>query len=293
MTQRRRLEAAVLGAGLIGIDLVNKINHSELLHCGLVVGRETTTVGLHRAAEMGCETFTGGIESLVESGRRFDIVFDASNAAVHTATWQRLADTGAMLVDLTPSRLGTTIVPTMNRTEAETAQHVSLVSCGGQAAIPLLRAISEYVTPEYVEVVTTAASVTTGRATRLNLDEYIAVTQDAIRDFSGAKDTKVLANISPAVPPPPFRVVITVEAPTERLGGIQERVEAEAEAVRAFAPGYTVSSCVVTEERVRIAVEVTARGSRIPEYAGNLDIINAAAVLLAERYAVARTEART
>lgn len=281
-----RTVVAVLGAGLIGIDLITKIQRSEWLDCRLVVGRGQT-LGLQRAAEMGCATADGGITSLLESETDFGIVFDASNADYHARHWSQVQATGATLIDLTPARQGVMIVPSVNGAEAAAQRHIDLVSCGGQAAIPVLHAIAAQAPVDYIEVVSTAACASAGRATRLNVDEYLDTTQTAIRAFTGAEQVKVMANLSPARPAPPFRVVMTVLTRGTRCGPIRAGVAAAEQAVRCFAPGFTVTSCVVTDERIRVSVEVTAKGDRIPRYAGNLDIINAAAVLLAERHAAA------
>lgn len=281
---------AVLGAGLIGIDLIGKIQRSKALDCRLVVGRDRQTLGLRRAAELGYATTAGGIVSLLDSGLPFDVVFDASNADAHAEHWARLKTTGATLIDLTPAQLGTMVVPTVNGADTAAHRHINLVSCGGQAAIPVLHAIAQHCTPEYIEVVSTGSSASAGRATRLNLDEYIETTQVAIKAFTGVQDVKVLVNLSPALPAPPFRVAMTVLASGLRPGPVRAIVAAAAEGVRTFAPGYAVTSIAVSDGRISVAVEVTAEGSRIPRYAGNLDIINAAAVLLAEQHTTARAK---
>ncbi|MEU8568716.1 acetaldehyde dehydrogenase (acetylating) [Streptomyces pathocidini] len=286
MAARGRASAAVLGAGLIGIDLAEKIQRSKALTCRLVVGRAPQSVGLRRAAEMGCPTADGGIASLMEAGP-FDVVFDASNAASHAEHWAHLKDTGAQLVDLTPSRVGAMVVPTVNGGAARVHRHINLITCGGQAAIPLLHTIAQHCTPTYIEVVSTGASASAGRATRLNLDEYIATTGAAVRTFTAAREVKVLVNLSPAVPAPPFRVVMRVLASGLRPEPVRAAVAAAAAKVRTFTPGFTVTSCHVADGQASIAVEVTAEGSRIPAHAGNLHIINAAAVLLAEQHATA------
>ncbi|MFI6055941.1 acetylating acetaldehyde dehydrogenase [Streptomyces violascens] len=282
----RRTSVAVLGAGLIGIDLVDKIQRSRHLELRLVVGRRRESLGLARAAALGCPTTSGGISSLLEAGS-FDVVFDASNADVHAGHWAALRDSGTTLIDLTPTQLGTFIVPTVNGDQAAAHRHINLVSCGGQAAIPLLHALAQHCTPSYIEVVSTGASASAGRATRLNLDQYIATTQAAIRYFTHAPDVKVMVNLSPARPAPPFRVVMTVLAADLNPGLTRAAVTSAAEEVRAFTPGFAVTSLDARDGRASVAVEVTATGGRIPKYAGNLDIINGAALLFAEQHAAA------
>lgn len=283
-----RTSVAVLGAGLIGIDLAERVQRSRALGLALVVGRDRESLGLRRASEMGCATAASGIDSLIESGP-VDVVFDASNADCHATHWSRLRETGATVVDLTPAQLGVVVVPAVNGDQALAHRHINLVSCGGQAAIPVLHALAQHCTPAYIEVVSTGASASAGRATRLNLDQYIAATQAAIKSFTGAPEVKVMVNLSPARPAPPFRVAMTVVAPAVRPGSVHAIVAAVAESVRAYAPGFAVTSVAADDGRIFVAVEVTAEGGRIPRYAGNLDIINGAAVLLAEQYSVARS----
>lgn len=282
----RRTSVAVLGAGLIGIDLADKTQRSTTLDLRLVAGRDRESRGLARAADMGCATASGGVAALLESGP-FDVVFDASNADCHADHWAALRTTGTTLIDLTPTRLGTVIVPTVNGSQAAACRHISLVSCGGQAAVPVLHAVARHCTPAYIEVVSTGASASAGRATRLNLDQYIDTTAAAIRSFIGTPEVKVMVNLSPARPAPPFRVVMTVLAPDLSPGPAAAAVASAAEEVRAYAPGFAVTSVEVQDDRISVAVEVTATGGRIPRYAGNLDIINGAALLLAEQHAAA------
>lgn len=282
--QRQRV--AVLGAGLIGVDLIDKIHQSQKLELALVAGRDRDSLGLRRAAGMGLPTTIGGIRAVVDAGP-FDVVFDATNADSHAEHWAALRTTGTTLLDMTPTGLGTVIVPGVNSHRAAAYRHVNLVSCGGQAAIPVLYAIAQHCTPIYIEVVSTGASASAGRATRLNLDQYIATTAAAIRTFTGTWDVKVMANLSPARPAPPFRVAMTVLANSIHPAPVRTSIAAAAHAVRAYTPGFKVTSLAVDPGRISVAVEVTASGGRLPPHAGSVDIINAAAVLLAEQSATA------
>ncbi|QIP74718.1 acetaldehyde dehydrogenase (acetylating) [Streptomyces sp. VN1] len=282
--ERRRV--AVLGAGLIGVDLADKIRRSPKLELTLVAGRDRDSLGLLRAAEMGHPTTAGGVRAVVEAGP-FDVVFDATNADSHAEHWAALRPTGTTLIDLTPTGLGTVIVPGVNGHRAAAYRHLNLISCGGQASIPVLHAISKRCTPTYIEVVSTGASASAGRATRLNLDQYIATTSAAIRTFTGTRDAKVMVNLSPARPAPPFRVAITVLADGIRPAPVRTSIAAAADTVRSYTPGFKVTSLAVDPGRISVAVEVTASGSRLPPHAGSVDIINAAAVLLAEQSAAA------
>lgn len=283
---------AVLGAGLIGIDLLDKIQRSPVLECHLVVGRDRQSLGLRRAAQMGCEITAGGIDALIELGP-FDVVFDASNATAHTEHSVRLAGTDTVLIDLTPTLLGAMVVPTIDGDQAAAHRHLNLISCGAQASIPLLHALARRYTPAYIEVVSTAASASAGRATRLNLDEYIATTSSAIATYTGAEQVKVLANLSPARPEPPFRVTMTLLTPSvcPRPADAEKIVQAIAQQVRAYAPGFVVTSVSTYNDQISLTAEISSQSRRLPHYAGNLDIINAAAVLMAEQHAATPTSA--
>ncbi|WP_258876675.1 acetaldehyde dehydrogenase [Streptomyces sp. 2221.1] len=279
-----RLKAAVIGTGILGLDLAERLNASPLLSCALVAGRSCSAGALRRAAQLGCEISSEGIAAVVRAD--VDVVFDASSAEAHAAHWAALASADVLLVDLTPSSGGSMVTPTVNGVRAESDRHLSLVSCGGQAVLPVLNAIasnSERV--EDVEVVTSVASACVGPATRDNLDEYLAITGYAVKRLTGSPGVKVLATISPALPAPAFRAQITACAYGVRSAALSGAVEAAADAVRQYSPGYEVSALSVADDLVRATVTVTARTGRLPAYAGNVEIINAAAVTLAERYA--------
>ncbi|MER5991484.1 acetaldehyde dehydrogenase [Streptomyces viridosporus] len=285
------MKAAVIGAGMLGLDLAERLNASPVLRCELVASRQSSASALRRAAQLGCEVSTEGIAAVARAG--VDVVFDASSAEAHPAHWAALASADVLLVDLTPSSGGSMLTPTVNAVRAESDRHLSLVSCGGQAVLPVLDAIatnSERV--EDVEVVTTVASASVGPATRDNLDEYLATTGYAMERLTGATRAKVLATISPALPAPAFRAQITTCAHGIQPTALADAVEAAATAVRQYAPGYEVSALSVADDLVRATVTVTAQGGRLPSYAGNVEIINAAAVTLAERYARSREVGR-
>ncbi|MBT2409391.1 acetylating acetaldehyde dehydrogenase [Streptomyces sp. ISL-12] len=284
------LTTAVLGSGLLGLDLIERMQHSPHLTCGLVVGRTRHSRGLDQAAELGCTTAAGGVTALIESEQSFDIVFDATNAFEHPDHWGRLASTGTVLIDLTPTRGSALIVPTVNGGQSAEHQHIGLVSCGGQAAIPVLHALAQRYRPQYVEMVATAASVSVGRASRLNLDEYVETTQGAIRHFTRTLAVKTMLNISAAEPPPPFRVTMTMVAPGVKQGPVSAIVEEAEAGVRTVVPGYRVTSCTVAGDIVRVIAEVTATRSRMPVHAGNLEVLSAAAVYAAEQHALVPKE---
>jgi acetaldehyde dehydrogenase len=215
----------------------------------------------------------------------FDVVFDATNAMSHAEHWRLLQPSDTLLIDLTPSHIGQMVVPTVTGTRPPTERNVSLISCGGQASVPMAHALAARFEVEYIEVVSTVASTIAGRATRLNLDEYVATTQHALTAFSGVQDTKAILNISPAVPPATFRTAVHAVIPGAAAEAVRAVVAETAAQARAFAPGYEVIACEVAGDRVVVTVEVTADSDVLPRYAGNLDIINSAAIMVAEQHA--------
>lgn len=285
MKHDRRLSAAVLGAGLIGIDLATKIMRSDFFDLRLVAGRDADATGLRQAAKLGLPISADGIKALADAKDPFDVVFDATNALSHTAHAERLLPRGTMLIDLTPSMAGHMVVPTVNGTEIAAHRDISMVSCGGQASIPILHAITRAHRIDYIEVVTTAASLSVGRGTRLNLDEYVQTTQSAVRHFTGVGNVKAILNISPARPPATFRVAMTLLGEDLAEDSVHALVTEAVTELRAFVGGIEVTACTVNDGRAFVAVQVTSAGDRIPRYAGNLDIINAAALRVAEWHA--------
>lgn len=284
------LSVAVIGTGAIGMDLVNKIQRSPLLHCGLLAGRNKDSAGFELAAQLGCPTSAGGIDAVLASPTPFDVVFDATNAMSHAKHWALLRPLGSLMIDLTPSHLGKMIVPTVTGTGALTERNVSLISCGGQASIPILHALSRHFRINDIEVVATVASNILGRATRINIDEYVDTTQRALSAFTGVANTKAILNISPAAPPAMFRVTIFAGIPGVTKEQITPVLAEAVEAVRGFSAGYSLTALNVSEGRVSISLEVVASSKVMPEYAGNLDLINSAAILVAEQYASYRNK---
>ncbi|MEU2562979.1 acetaldehyde dehydrogenase (acetylating) [Streptomyces longispororuber] len=281
----RPLSVAVIGTGAIGQDLVSKAHRSDVLECALVVGRNPGSAGLRYAAELGCPTSADGIDAILAAPQAFDVVFDATNAMAHAEHWRLLEPLGTLLIDMTPSKIGQMVVPTVTGPQAPTVRNVNLVSCGGQASVPIAHALANAFDVTYIEVVSTVASTIAGRATRLNLDEYVATTQHALTAFSGVRDTKAVLNISPAVPPAPFRTAVHAVVPGADAEAVRGVVAAAAERVRAVQPGYEAVACAVSGDRVTVSLEVMAASDVLPPYAGNLDIINSAAVMVAEQHA--------
>ncbi|MEV0729622.1 acetaldehyde dehydrogenase (acetylating) [Polymorphospora sp. NPDC050346] len=278
---------AVIGTGAIGQDLISKIDRSRALDCRLVAGRNPDSAGLRHAERFGYPASAAGIDAILAAERPFDIVFDATNAASHRHHWRLLEPLGTLVVDLTPSGVGQMVVPTVTGVGVATGRNVNLISCGGQASVPIVHALATRFPATYIEVVSTVASTIAGRATRLNLDEYVATTEHAVTTYSGVSAVKAILNISPAVPPATFRTAVHARIPGADPAAIRATVDEAAARVRSFAPGYAVTACTVVDDRVTVAVQVLAHSDVLPHYAGNLDIINSAAVMVAEQHAAA------
>ncbi|MFF2510411.1 acetaldehyde dehydrogenase (acetylating) [Streptomyces sp. NPDC058086] len=279
------LAVAVIGTGAIGQDLVSKISRSDPLDCALVAGRNPESAGLRHAALLDCRTTADGIDAILAAPRPFDVVFDATNAMAHAEHWRLLQPLGTLLIDLTPSRTGQMVVPTVTGVQPPSGGNVSLISCGGQASVPVAHALADRFDVTYLEVVSTVASSIAGRATRLNLDEYVATTQHALTAFTGVRRNKAILNISPAVPPAHFRTTVHAVLPEADPQAVRAAVGEASGRVQEFAPGYRVLACDVRGDLVTVSLEVTADSDVLPAYAGNLDIIDSAAVLVAEQYA--------
>ncbi len=279
------LSVAIIGSGVIGMDLLNKISRSPLLNCSLLVGRNKESIGLKVAANLGIKTDIDGIDAILASPKPFDVVFDATNAPSHAKHCELLRPLDTLLIDLTPSHLGKMIVPTVTGSDVINERNVSLISCGGQASIPILHALSRNFQINDIEVVSTVASKSVGRATRINIDEYVETTQLALRYFTGVENIKAILNISPADPAIIFRVTIFASIVGANIEQVTSITNQAVESVRSFSSGYSLKGVKMSEERVSIFLDVVANSDVLPPYAGNLDIINSAAILVAEQYA--------
>jgi len=280
----KKTNVAIIGTGKIGIDLLYKINRSENLKCVLVSGRSAASDGLMIAQKLGVPTSDHGIDAVLEH-ENIDIIFDATSAAAHLKHWQLIEKTGIGMIDMTPSKLGKSVVPAVNIEEAKSTQHVNMISCGGQSSIPIINAISSVVNEiDYVELVSSISSKSAGSATRVNLDEYIDNTERAILDFSKSKRSKVILILNPAEPPVNMQTSISFKINNPPMDLIVEAVRRQVTSVKKYVPGYDLlfEPKQVDDNRVVVMLKVTGAGDYLPKYAGNLDIINCAAVAVAE-----------
>jgi acetaldehyde dehydrogenase len=286
------LRVAIVGTGNIGTDLLLKVMASPLLHCELFAGRRAESAGIGLARSHGVPTSIAGVDAVVDLADRIDVVFDATSARDATRHWAILEPLGLSFIDLTPANLGPFCVPALNLDDCLDARYVSMVTCGGQAAVPMAHCVSEVTGGlEYLEIVSASASASVGPASRANIDEYVSTTEQATRQFCGVERTKTVLIINPAEPGIVMRnsiaVLLTEQVDLDALRG---RVDAMEKQISSYVPGYrVVVPPVAADGRVMITVEVEGRGDWLPHYAGNLDIITCAATAVAE----ARAEARS
>lgn len=287
----KKIRCALIGPGNIGTDLLYKLQRSEVLEPVWMVGIDPTSEGLKRAAEMGLKTTAEGVDGLLahveEDG--VQIAFDATSAYVHAENSRKLNAKGVLMIDLTPAAIGPFCVPPVNLMEhiGKAEMNVNMVTCGGQATIPMVAAISQVQPVSYGEIVATVSSKSAGPGTRKNIDEFTRTTAGAITKVGGADEGKAIIILNPAEPPLIMRDTVhclTKDEPNQ--DAITASIHAMIEQVQKYVPGYRlVNGPVFDGNRVSVFLEVEGLGDFLPKYAGNLDIMTAAAARTAEMFA--------
>ncbi|MGZ2747697.1 acetaldehyde dehydrogenase (acetylating) [Burkholderia stagnalis] len=287
----KKIKCALIGPGNIGTDLLYKLRRSPVLEPVWMVGVDPASEGLARARELGLKTSDQGVDGLLPHVAADDIriAFDATSAYVHRDNSDKLTALGVRMIDLTPAAIGPYCVPPVNLgTHLGTAQmNVNMVTCGGQATIPMVYAVSRVQPVAYGEIVATVSSKSVGPGTRKNIDEFTRTTAGAIEQVGGARKGKAIIVINPAEPPLIMRDTIhcLTDGPPD-VAAITASVHAMVEEVRRYVPGYTLKNGPVFDgNRVSVFMEVEGLGDYLPKYAGNLDIMTAAAAATAERFA--------
>lgn len=287
----KKIRCALIGSGNIGTDLIYKIMRSEVLEPVWMVGIDPGSEGLLRARELGLKTTHEGVDGLLPHVKAdgIQIAFDATSAYVHAENSRKLNELGVLMIDLTPAAIGPLCVPPVNlRTHAENmAMNVNMISCAGQATIPLVNAVSRVQSVGYAEIIASLASKSIGPGTRANLDEFTYTTSSAIEKVGGARKGKALAIINPAEPPMMMRNTIycVTDAEPDRAGITASIMDMIGE-VQKYVPGYRlVNGPIFDGNKVAIFMEVAGLGDYLPTYAGNLDIMTAAATRTAEMFA--------
>ncbi|NMG64820.1 acetaldehyde dehydrogenase (acetylating) [Azoarcus indigens] len=286
-----KIKCALIGSGNIGTDLIYKIKRSPVLEPVWMVGIDPASEGLARARELGLKTTADGVDGLLphvlEDG--IQIAFDATSAYVHAENSRKLNELGVMMIDLTPAAIGPLCVPPVNlRQHADRVEmNVNMISCAGQATIPIVNAVSRVQGVEYAEIVASLSSKSVGPGTRANLDEFTYTTSSAIEKVGGAKKGKALAIINPAEPPLIMRnTIYCLTEGTPDQARITESILQMIGEVQKYVPGYRlVNGPSYDGNKVSVFMEVAGLGDYLPKYAGNLDIMTAAATRTAEMFA--------
>ncbi|OGS45215.1 MAG: acetaldehyde dehydrogenase (acetylating) [Elusimicrobia bacterium RIFOXYD2_FULL_34_15] len=283
----KKVKVGIIGTGNIGTDLLVKIQRSEILECGIFAGRSKDSNGIRKAEQMGVKTSSESIKYIQDNPDCCEIVFDATSAKIHLYNAPILKSLKKYAIDLTPSQVGKMCVPAINMAECLNSDNINLITCGGQATIPIAYAIMK-VHPEieYIEIAASISSKSAGPGTRANIDEFTQTTRDAITEFTGVKSAKAIIVLNPAEPPVLMHNTIYAKIENPNIEKLHIEITAMAKKIQKYVPGFKITLGPVAENnRVTTMVEVVGLGDFLPKYSGNLDIITCAAVNMAEEYA--------
>jgi acetaldehyde dehydrogenase (acetylating) len=283
------LRVAIIGTGNIGSDLLFKVRRSKNLKCTLMVGRRSDSPGLSKASQMGIQTSSGGLKGLLENIDKIDLVFDATSAAEHIKIAAALKSESVALVNLTPAPLGDFYIPLVTKKShlLHLKSHLNMVTCGGQTSIPLVHAVTNKQNIDSVEVVSTISSKSAGIATRQNLDEYIHNTERAIVSETGVRNVKVMLVLNPAIPEIVMHTSIYISSPELNLDEVTKVINKRVSEMQRCNQNLKIKSAPFFTQSgtIHFSVEVFGSGDFLPKYAGNLDIMNVAAIQAAEEIA--------
>jgi acetaldehyde dehydrogenase (acetylating) len=282
-----KVSVAILGSGNIGTDLLVKIQRSEYLECKLFAGRSLSSKGMARAISLGATVSDEGIDAIVKNPDCCTLVFDATSAKDAEHHFEVLRELGKVVINMTPAKIGTFCIPAVDLNYAAEQRYFNMVTCGGQASIPIAYVIGQiYPKMEYIEVVSSISSYSAGPATRLNLDEYIETTEEALRIFSGAKKAKSILILNPAIPCIDMQTTIFASVANPDMRKLTIAINSMVKTISSYVPGYRLLfSPIYRDGHIIVMIRVQGNGDYLPKYAGNLDIINCAAIAVAERYA--------
>ena len=295
----QKLSAAIVGPGNIGTDLMYKLLRSAKnggsIEPRWMIGVDPTSEGLKLAADKGLESTHEGVDWLLKQDELPDLIFEATSAYVHREYAPRYEEAGIRAVDLTPAAVGPAVIPPVNGEEHVAAKNVNMITCGGQATIPMVAAVSRVTPVSYAEIVASVSSVSAGPGTRANIDEFTRTTAAGVESIGGAERGKAIIILNPAEPPMIMRdTIFCAISPDADTDAVVQSIVAMEKAVQEYVPGYRLlqepqidepSAATQGRTRVAIFVEVEGAGDYLPPYSGNLDIMTAAATQVGENIA--------
>lgn len=283
-----KIKVGIIGTGNIGTDLLMKVSRSKVLECGIFAGRNINSEGIIRAQKLGVPVTDKSIDYIIENPNCCDIVFDATSANVHLKNAPILERLNKFTIDLTPSKYGHFCIPIINTNDILNLKNVNMVTCGGQATIPIANIIAKNnPNTEYIEIVSTIASKSAGIGTRDNIDEFTQTTKEALSYFTGIKNTKAIITLNPAEPPITMHSTIYALVDNPNLDKITNDIKELEIKMKKYVPGFEILTEPIYENnRLSILLKVIGCGDFLPQYAGNLDIITCAALEIAEKYAI-------
>jgi acetaldehyde dehydrogenase len=296
-----KLTAAIVGPGNIGTDLLVKLLRSDLIEVHSMVGVDPASDGLARARELGVPASAEGVDWLIAQDVLPDLVFEATSAKAHLANAPRYRDAGITAIDLTPAATGPFVCPPVNLATVSDEPNLNMITCGGQATIPIVNAVSSVVPVPYAEIVASIASRSAGPGTRANIDEFTETTAHAIEQVGGAQRGKAIIILNPVEPPMIMRDTVFCAIPADAdTDAITASIEKMVEQVSQYVPGYNLRAEPQFDEprdnwngmaRVAVFLEVRGNGDYLPPWAGNLDIMTAAAARVGELLAARKVNA--
>ncbi len=280
-----KVKVGIIGPGNIGLDLLHKIKRSPYLEVECITGIKSST-GIDYAKKFGVKTSVEGIKDIINKDD-IKIVFDCTSAKAHLEHAPLLKESGKFAIDLTPAAVGPYCVPAVNLTEdLLSGDNVNLVTCGGQATVPIVAAINKVADVAYAEIVSSVSSKSAGPGTRDNIDEFTVTTRKALEDVGGADKAKVIVVLNPAEPPIFMRNTIYTKVKNKDIDAIKNAVHKMVDKIKKYVPGYTILlEPIIEDDTVTTMIQVEGLGDYLPVYSGNLDIITSAAVNIAEAYA--------
>lgn len=287
-TMSTKIHAGIIGSGNIGSDLMLKLLKNDKIQPTHMIGIDAESRGMKLAAENGLEVIANGIDGLVDSANKPQILFDATSAGAHQHNNEVAQELGILMLDLTPAAIGPYISPSVNIEEHLNQKNVNLITCGGQATTPMVAAINAVHHVTYAEIVATISSKSAGPGTRANIDEFTETTAKALEVVGGADKGKAIIILNPADPPILMRDTIYVLLDEDKdvdQAAITEALRAKEAEIQAYVPGYRLrQDPIFDDHQITLFVEVEGAGDFLPVYSGNLDIMTASAVGVAEAF---------